>query len=83
MHTDTLTEVLWHIDPMGTCCNQCDDMADEYASQARDIAERLARGEAPRAAVVAVFDEWFWEDCLSGGRSETLDQIVAAIESRR
>lgn len=56
--TDTLTELLWRIDPMGTCCSQGDDMADEYASQARDIAARLAQGEAPHAAVIAVFDEW-------------------------
>lgn len=81
LDAQALTELLWRIDPMGTCCNVNDDMHDEYRSQAQDIAERLAHGEDPRRAIVAVFDEWFWQDCLlSGQRGDSLNQIVAAIQ---
>ena len=57
MDAEQLSFLLWHVDPMGTCCNVNEDMEDEYGSQARDIGERLAAGEDPRSAVVAVFDD--------------------------
>ena len=80
-NAQALTELLWRIDPMGTCCNVNDDMQDEYQGQARDIAERLAHGEDARHAILAVFDEWFWPDCLlSGQRQDRLDEIVAALQ---
>ncbi len=53
---EQLMFLLWHVDPMGTCCNANEGMEDEYWSQARDIGERLATGEDPRSAVLAVFD---------------------------
>ena len=56
MDAEQLMFLLWHVDPMGTCCNANEGMEDEYWSQARDIGERLATGEDPRSAVLAVFD---------------------------
>ena len=63
-------------------------MADEYRSQTQDIAEPMDSGTEARSAVIAVFDEWFWEDCLlTGTRADKLNQIVAtpaeAPQSRR
>ena len=56
-------------------------MENEYLGEARDIAERLAQGEDARSAVMAVFDEWFWEDCLlAAHRKDALEQIVATME---
>ena len=81
MDAEQLMCLLWHVDPMGTCCNVNEDMEDEYWSQARDIGERLSAGEDPRSAVLAVFDEWFWEGCLlEGSRAEALEQILAELK---
>ena len=80
MDVEQLSFLLWHIDPMGACCNVNEDMEDEYGSQARDIGERLAAGEDPRSAVLAVFDEWFWEGCLlEASRLESLEKILAEL----
>ena len=55
-------------------------MEDEYAHQASDILERLAQGEEPRQATVAVFDYWFWEGCLdSAPRQHSLNAVVRAL----
>ena len=64
MDIETLNNILWRIDPMGTCCAVNEGMEDEYLTEAREIAERLSRGEDPHSAVVAVFDQWFWDGCL-------------------
>ena len=81
MDAESLVFLLWQVDPMGTGCNVNDDMEDEYWSQARDIGERLSAGEDPRSAVLAVFDEWFWEGCLlEGSRAEALEQILAELK---
>lgn len=82
MDAEQLVFLLWQIDPMGTCCNVNEGMEDEYGSQARDIAERLAAGQAPRSAVLAVFDGYFWEDCLlAGSRAQALEKILAALKA--
>lgn len=81
MDEQTLTKLLWRVDPMGTGCAVNEGMEDEYESQARDIAERLAEGEEPCAAVTAVFEEWFWEDCFAEGhRKKSLDEIVVEMQ---
>lgn len=81
MNTEELTQVLWKIDPMGTGCAEDEDMQDEYESQAREIIDLVTKGEDHRTAVIRVFDEWFWEDCLiSGSREIALNKIVAALK---
>lgn len=80
MDAEQLMQLLWRVDPMGTCCNVNEEMEDEYGSEARDIAERLAAGEDPRSAVLAVFDEYFWDGCLlEASRVKYLEQILAAL----
>lgn len=80
MDAEQLSFLLWHIDPMNTCCNVNEGMEDEYWSQARDIGERLAAGEGPRSAVLAVFDEWFWDGCLlEASRLESFEKILAGL----
>lgn len=83
LNTAQLSALLYQLDPMRTGCAQNPGMEDEYAHQAEEIAERLARGEDPRAATVAVFDFWFWEGCLQEGtRAQTLDAIASALAAR-
>ncbi len=49
MNANTLAQLLWRIDPMGTGCATNEGMEDEYANVARDIAQRLSQGRT-RAA---------------------------------
>ena len=80
MNVDAISQLLWQLDPMNTCCNVNEGMEDEYWSQAREIARRLEQGETPRAAIIATFDFWFWEDCLlSDERLPLLEQMVSAL----
>ena len=80
MNIDEINQILWNLDPMNTCCNVNEGMEDEYWSQASEIARRLEQGETPRAAIIATFDFWFWEDCLlSDERLPLLEQMVSAL----
>ena len=80
MNVDAINHLLWQLDPMNTCCNVNEGMEDEYWSQASEIARRLEQGETPRAAIIATFDFWFWEDCLlSDERLPLLEQMVSAL----
>ena len=80
MNVDAINQILWKLDPMNTCCNVNEGMEDEYWSQASEIARRLEQGETPRAAIIATFDFWFWEDCLlSDDRLPLLEQMVSAL----
>ena len=80
MNIDEINQILWKLDPMNTCCNVNEGMEDEYWSQASEIARRLEQGETPRAAIIATFDFWFWEDCLlSDERLPLLEQMVSAL----
>ena len=80
MNIDEINQLLWNLDPMNTCCKVNEGMEDEYWSQASEIARRLEQGETPRAAIIATFDFWFWEDCLlSDDRLPLLEQMVSAL----
>ena len=80
MNVDAISQLLWQLDPMNTCCNVNEGMEDEYWSQASEITRRLEQGETPRAAIIATFDFWFWEDCLlSDERLPLLEQMVSAL----
>ena len=82
MNAEQLTQLLCQLDPMRTGCANDPDMADEYGSQARDIAEQLHAGADARSTVIAVFDEWFWDGCMvEGSRADVLRQIVAALQA--
>lgn len=80
MSSDEITSILWQLDPMRTGCAGDEAMRDEYEFQAEEIASLTATGTSPRAAVVEVFEKWFWEDCLiSGSDTSRLDAIVEKI----
>jgi len=83
MNETTLTQLLWRIDLMGTGCAANEGMEDEYATVARDIAQRLAQAQDASSAVVAEFDAWLWEGCLADGqRKASLAEIVAELKRR-
>lgn len=82
MNSREISTVLWKLDPMRTSCSGDDDMRDEYDFQAEEIESLIAAGTPLRAAIVQVFEKWFWEDCLmSGSDSSRLDSIVSEISS--
>ena len=82
MTVDEINHLLWQLDPMNTSCNVNEGMEDEYWSQASEIAEQLAKGEAARAAITATFDFWFWEDCLRSSPDDSrIDDLAQAKEA--
>lgn len=80
IHVDEISAALWTLDPMRTGCAGDESMREEYEFQAEEIASLTKDGMQVRAAVVEVFEKWFWEDCLiSGSDSSRLDAIVEII----
>lgn len=80
MNSSEISSVLWTLDPMRTGCAGDESMREEYEFQAEEIASLTKDGMQVRAAVVEVFEKWFWEDCLiSGSDSSRLDAIVEII----
>ena len=80
MITSEISDTLWRLDPMRTGCSGNEDMRDEYEFQAEEIADLTTAGTPLRAAVIEVFEKWFWEDCLkSGTDTSRLDTIVETI----
>lgn len=76
MNASEISDALWSLDPMRTGCAYDESMRDEYEFQAEEIASLISNGVPLRAAIVQVFDKWFWEDCLlSGSDSSRLDAI--------
>ena len=80
MTVSEISGTLWRLDPMRTGCSGNEDMRDEYEFQAEEIADLTTDGTPLRAAVIEVFEKWFWEDCLkSGTDTSRLDTIVETI----
>ena len=67
-----LNNVLYEMDPMGTCCKE-NELHDEYQMIAVNIAGWLIRNCPVEETIKSVFDEWFWVDCLS---KEKLEQLT-------
>ncbi len=79
MDIETVNRLLWQHDLMGTGCTQAPEAINEYWTRADGIVQRLADGESFECAVVAEFDEAFWEDCLANSpRKERLDALLAS-----
>lgn len=85
MNSNEISAVLWKLDPMRTSCAGDDDMRDEYDFQAEEIAELTANGTPLRAAIVEVFEKWFWEDCLmtssDSSRLDAIEENISKINS--
>ena len=80
MTASEISDALWRLDPMRTGCSGNEDMRDEYEFQAEEIADLTTAGTPLRAAVIEVFEKWFWEDCLiSGTDTSRLNAIVETI----
>ena len=84
IYVDEISAVLWELDPMRTGCAGDEAMRDEYEFQAEEIASLIGTGVPIRAAVVQVFDKWFWEDCLASNTDTSrLDSIINKIKSKQ
>lgn len=82
MTVSKISDTLWRLDPMRTGCSGNDDMRDEYESQAEEIADLTTAGTPLRAAVIEVFEKWFWEGCLNSDTDTSrLDSIVEKISA--
>jgi hypothetical protein len=83
MNKTKLSELLWRADLMNTCCTVNEGMENEYDGEARNIVERIAKGEDPRNAIIAVFNEYFWWGCLleDSRKKAGLDRLIMEIES--
>lgn len=79
-NADKINEVLFEIDPMDIKSGDPDrdaDLADEYEAEAEMIAERILT-ENYDVAVRGVFNEMFWEDCIS---DESVVKIVEELKN--
>lgn len=60
-----LSDLLFHADPMGTCCRE-NDAVDEYDRIAHDLAVRLENGETLDVALYEVLREGFGDELVTG-----------------
>lgn len=80
--TKRIARRLYELDPMNTCCSVNDGMADEYLSEAQEIAQLLGNGVLLRAAVKQTFDSRFWDGCLEEHtRAVGLHALLTALAS--
>lgn len=80
--TERIARRLYEIDPMNTCCNVNEGMADEYLSEAQEIAQLLGNGVLLKAAVKQTFDSRFWDGCLEEQtRAVVVHALLTALAS--
>lgn len=72
-----LSALLFHADPMGTCCRE-NDATGEYDRIAVELAERLEAGDTPDVALNAVLRKWFDDELVE--RAD-LAVVIEALES--
>ncbi len=65
-----ISQVLYEIDPMGTCCNE-NQLFDEYDTEA----ELIASGRS----VKAVFFSRFWPNCLNNRQITKNEESINAL----
>lgn len=75
--TEKINEVLYKLDPMGTCCFE-NEVHDEYLSCASRVRTYLDAGLTVRAAIDTVFNNDFWVGAVQG---ETKENLVHAIDT--
>ena len=71
-----LSHMLFHADPMGTCCRD-NDAFDEYDRIARVQAKRLKGGDSPDVALHDVLREWFGDELV---QRADLTGVIEALE---
>jgi hypothetical protein len=62
-----ISEVLFELDPMGTCCKE-NEIFDEYD----DVAKLIDQGLSIKAA----FFKQFWSGCLNNRELETIKEAI-------
>jgi hypothetical protein len=71
-----LSDILYHLDPMRTCCKE-NDCVDEYDRVAAGIIMRIESCQPVRTAVLEEFHYWF----EMAPRDETMTVICQWLES--
>ncbi|WP_373190308.1 hypothetical protein [Halomonas sp.] len=69
-----LSDLLFHADPMGTCCRE-NDAFDEYDRIAFELAEHMEEGDRSDVALHQVLREWFGDELVE--RAQLADAIEA------
>jgi len=70
----SLSEALFNLDPLGTCCKE-NDAIDEYDKIAEDIVAEMTAGSGLINSVRVVFERWFGVETISA--QSTNSRIMA------
>ncbi|PCD00953.1 hypothetical protein [Halopseudomonas pelagia] len=72
-----ISEVLFYLDPMGTCCKE-NDCYDEYDSIAQSAFQKLSNGQPIGEAISETLMDWFEVESIE---PQTLANIVLALQA--
>ena len=70
MKTKQIAEVLYEIDPMGTCCKE-NELFDEYEKEAHLISIGMS--------VADTFNACFWPESLSARQLEEIEEAIVKL----
>lgn len=72
MTPEDISAFLYHLDPMGTCCNVNEGMENEYASIARGVFDSYYNGVPIFQSIVQELNWWFGEDLVTEKKKELI-----------
>lgn len=78
MDASRISEVLFDLDPMSTCCKE-NDCFDEYDSIAQSAFDKLSNGQPIGEAISETLMDWFEVESID---PQTLANIVLALQAK-
>lgn len=75
---EQISQVLFEIDPMGTCCKE-NDCFDEYDSVAQSAFDKLSNGQPIGEAISETLMDWFEVESIE---PQVLANIVLALQAK-
>lgn len=76
--TEKINEVLYNLDPMGTCCLE-NELKDEYLDLAEVLESHIGNNFSISKAIDLVFDGNFWTGAVQGETKENLEHAIAEL----
>lgn len=74
-----LSQALWKVDPMNTCCHGNSGMEGEYDGEAMMLDELIGKGLSVPDSIKQTFDYYFWADCLKPNVNKKLIKAVLLV----
>lgn len=74
--TEKINEVLYNLDPMGTCCLE-NEVKDEYLDIAEVLVFWIGNDFSVSKTIDVVFDGNFWTGAVQGETKENLEHAIA------